>query len=71
MFFHILTIQRQVNWVFCEVGFAETPLDGIDSINNKDGSCDENSALSIVVFGVNMMIISKSSFVFLDNSNNN
>lgn len=54
MFFHILTIQRQVNWIFCNVGFAETPLAGIDSINNEDGSCDENSALSIVVFGVNI-----------------
>lgn len=55
MFFHILTIQRQVNWIFCNVGFAETPLAGIDSINNTDGSCDENSALSIVVFGVNIV----------------
>lgn len=54
MFFHILTIQRQVNWVFCNVGFVETPLSGIDSIDTNDGSCDDDSVLSIVVSGVSI-----------------
>lgn len=52
MFFHILTIQRQVNWIFCDVGFVEVPLAGIDSVNPNDGCCDFNSVLSIVVFKV-------------------
>lgn len=51
MFFHILTIQRQVNWIFCDVCFIEVPLEGVDSINTKDGSCNDDSVLSIVVFG--------------------
>lgn len=56
MFFHIMTIQRQVNWIFCNVGFVEVPLVGIDSINTEDGSCNEDSVLSIVVFGVSIVI---------------
>lgn len=52
MFFHILTIQRQVNWIFCNVGFVEVPLVGLDSINLETGNCDDDSVLSIVVFGV-------------------
>lgn len=52
MFFHILTIQRRVNWIFCNVAFIETPLKGIDSISCLDGACDDHSVLSIVVSGV-------------------
>lgn len=29
---------------------------GIDSINTEDGSCNEDSVLSIVVFGVSIVI---------------
>ena len=55
MFFHILTIQRQVNWLFCNnIGFVETPLIGIESVNMIDGTCDQSSALSIVVSGVSI-----------------
>ena len=56
MFFHILTIQRQVNWIFCNVGFVEVPLDGVDSIDSGDGSCNDDSVLSIVVFGVSEVL---------------
>jgi transient receptor potential cation channel subfamily V protein 5 len=52
MFFHILTIMRQVNWIFCNVGFVDIPLDEIDSINVRDGSCNDHSVLAIVVSGV-------------------
>lgn len=51
MFFHILTIQRQVNWIFCNVGFVKVALTSIDSVNITDGSSDDDSVLSIVVFG--------------------
>ena len=51
MFFHILTIRRQVSWSVCQVGFLETPLEGIDSISSRDGSCDHDSLLAIVVAG--------------------
>lgn len=57
MFFHILTIQRHVSWIFCNVGFVEVPLKGIDSINILDGSCDDNSVLSIVAYGVSFKIL--------------
>lgn len=52
MLFHILTIMRQVNWIFCNVAFVDIPLDEIDSINTSDGSCNDQSVLSIVVSGV-------------------
>lgn len=52
MFFHILTIQRQVNWIFCDIAFVEVPLAGLDSVNLNNGSSDYNSVLSIVVFNV-------------------
>ena len=54
MFFHIITIQRQVSWIFCDVGFLEMPLNGVDSINTESGACNDDSVLSIVVFGVSV-----------------
>lgn len=54
MFFHILTIQRQVNWIFCQVCFQQIPLEALDSINTADGSYNEHSLLSIVVSGVSI-----------------
>lgn len=51
MFFHILAIRNEVTWVFCNVVFAQVPLVGVDSINVANGSADDDSVLSIVVFG--------------------
>lgn len=56
MFFHILAIQRQVNWIFCNVGFAEIPLDGIDSVDPITGACKNNAVLPLVVSGVSTFI---------------
>lgn len=56
MFFHILEIQRQVSWIFCDVGFVNIPLDEIDSISTIDGSSVEESALAIVVFSVSYFV---------------
>lgn len=52
MFFHILAIQRQVNWIFCNVGFAEIPLDDIDSVDSITGCCKDNAVLPLVISGV-------------------
>lgn len=61
MFFHILTIQRQVDWIFCNVAFVKFPLDGVDSIDISDGSSNDDSVLSIVAFGVSMKYESYTS----------
>lgn len=63
MFFHILTIQRQVNWIFCNVGFVDVPLNNVDSINTDDGSCNDDSVLSIVVFGVSRLQLVTSNLL--------
>lgn len=67
MFFHILEIQRVVNWTFCNVCFVDIPIDEIDSIDIQDGSSTEQSALAIVVFGVSMaeFIFHLSIFIIL------
>lgn len=46
-----------MNWIFCNVGFVEVPLVGIDSINLENGTCDDDSVLSIVVFGVSIVLM--------------
>jgi len=54
MLFHILTILRQINWIFCGVSFQQLPLHDLDTINTSDGSFNERSLLSIVVSGVSL-----------------
>lgn len=61
MFFHILAIQRQVNWIFCNVGFAEIPLDGIDSVDPITGACKKNAVLPLVVSGVSVVLCPNAS----------
>ena len=51
MFDHILQIIRTIYWQYGNVTCAGYPLDDIDTIG-KDGSLNENSALSIMVRGV-------------------
>lgn len=52
MFFHILNLQREVYWQFCETAFVSYPVDEIDSIDVHTGRVSNQSALSLVVFGV-------------------
>lgn len=65
LFFHILNITRQVDWIFCNVGFVKFPLDGLDSVNTSDGSCSDDSVLSIVVFGVSVFVLLFDSFLLI------
>ncbi|XP_054168639.1 transient receptor potential cation channel subfamily V member 5-like, partial [Oppia nitens] len=51
MFFHILKLQREVFWEFCEQAFTAYPLDEIDSIDVNTGHIKTNNALSVVAFG--------------------
>lgn len=54
MFFHILKLQREVYWKFCDIAFASYPLEEIDSIDVKTGDIKTTSALNVVAFGVSL-----------------
>lgn len=54
MFFHILKLQREVYWQFCDIAFAAYPLEEIDSIDVKSGDIKTSSALNVVAFGVSL-----------------
>ena len=51
MFFHILKLQRDVYWQFCDIAYAAYPLDEIDSINIETGDVNTTSAINVVAFG--------------------
>ena len=51
MFDHILQKTRTIYWQYGNVTCAGYPLEDIDTIG-KDGSLNENSAVSIIVRGV-------------------
>lgn len=54
MFFHILKLQREVYWQFCEVAYAAYVLGDIDSIDERTGAVNTTSALTVVAFGVSL-----------------
>lgn len=51
MFFHILRLQRDVYWQFCDIAYAAYPLDEIDSIDVQTGDVNSTSAINVVAFG--------------------
>nr|CAD7571207.1 unnamed protein product [Timema californicum] len=52
MFFHILNIEREIYWQIGSITCAAYPLPQIDTIDSKTGNISKDSALNLVVFGV-------------------
>jgi hypothetical protein len=57
MFYHILTLQKEVYWQFCDNAFIAYPIEEIDSIDVHTGQVLSESALSVVVFGVRWLLL--------------
>ncbi|XP_075163495.1 transient receptor potential cation channel subfamily V member nanchung [Haematobia irritans] len=51
MFFHILSIEREIYWQLGSITCAAYPLSKIDSIDVKTGNINKDSVLNFVVFG--------------------
>lgn len=52
MFFHIMSIEREIYWQLGSITCAAYPLSKIDTIDEKTGNINKDSALNFVVFGV-------------------
>ena len=65
MFFHILKLQREVFWEFCEQAFAAYPLEEIDSIDVNTGQIRTTNALSVVAFGVSIQSLFNILYYYL------
>lgn len=55
MFFHIANIEREVYWQIGNVCCSAYPIEQLDSINSSTGELQTQSALNLIVFGVNTM----------------
>ena len=53
MFFHIANLEREVYWQIGNVCCSAYPIEQLDSINSSNGELQEQSALNLIVFGVN------------------
>ena len=53
MFEELLHLESNVNWSYGEALSMAYPLAKIDTINEETGDLNEDSALSLVVYGVN------------------
>ncbi|XP_058980182.1 transient receptor potential cation channel subfamily V member 5-like [Musca domestica] len=51
MFFHILSIEREIYWQLGSITCAAYPLSKIDTIDVKTGNINKDSVLNFVVFG--------------------
>ncbi|XP_037807729.1 transient receptor potential cation channel subfamily V member 5 [Lucilia sericata] len=51
MFFHIMSIEREIYWQLGSITCAAYPLSKIDTIDVKTGNINKDSALNFVVFG--------------------
>ncbi|XP_037940165.1 transient receptor potential cation channel subfamily V member 5 [Teleopsis dalmanni] len=51
MFFHIMSIEREIYWQLGSITCAAYPLSKIDTIDGKTGNINKDSALNFVVFG--------------------
>ncbi|KAG8202146.1 hypothetical protein JTE90_010505 [Oedothorax gibbosus] len=51
IYFHILTLQREIYWELGNITCAAYPLDDIDTINSKTGEINKLSVLNLVVYG--------------------
>lgn len=52
MFEEILQLESTINWDYGEALSMAYPLAKIDTINEETGHLNEDSALSLVVYGV-------------------
>lgn len=52
MFDEILKLERNVVWNYGDASSISYPLAKIDTINQETGELNEDSALSLVVYGV-------------------
>lgn len=52
MFFHILSIEREIYWQLGSITCAAYPLSMIDTIDVETGNINKDSVLNFVVFGV-------------------
>ncbi|KAI9588044.1 transient receptor potential cation channel subfamily V member 5 [Glossina fuscipes] len=51
MFFHVMSIEREIYWQLGSITCAAYPLSKIDTIDEKTGNINKDSALNFVVFG--------------------
>lgn len=52
MFFELLDVESESVWVYGESSQTAFPLASIDTINEETGEMNEQSALALVVYGV-------------------
>uniref|UniRef100_T1GA49 Uncharacterized protein n=1 Tax=Megaselia scalaris TaxID=36166 RepID=T1GA49_MEGSC len=52
IFFHIMSIEREIYWQLGSITCAAYPLSQIDTIDFESGNISKDSALNLVVFGV-------------------
>lgn len=52
MFEEILKLESNIVWVYGDASSVSYPLANIDTINQTTGELNEDSALSLVVYGV-------------------
>lgn len=52
MFFHVMSIEREIYWQLGSITCAAYPLSKIDSIDVETGNINKDSVLNFVVFGV-------------------
>lgn len=52
LFFHIMSIEREIYWQIGSITCAAYPLSRVDTIDVTNGQINHNSALNLVVFGV-------------------
>jgi hypothetical protein len=52
MFEQILELESDVIWVYGDASSTAYPLAKIDTINEKTGNLNQDSALALIVYGV-------------------
>lgn len=55
MFEHILRLESTDLWTYGAAGCTQYPLAKIDTISQETGELNEDSALSLVVYGVSSL----------------
>ena len=64
MFEEILKLEATVMWLYGDANSHAYPLCNIDTINQKNGELNEDSALSLIVYGVSPEISFLCDFFF-------
>lgn len=56
MFEQILQLESNTVWNYGQSASVAYPLAKIDTINQETGNLNEDSALSLIVYGVNLLL---------------